>query len=97
MNKAKGGLHMFDFAAIPAIVAICYFTAEVYKVFAAEDKYKHIPVLCAALGGILGAICFVAITDFIPADNIVNAVAIGLASGWAATGVNQTIKQEKEE
>jgi len=78
------------------ILAIYYhFLISVqYKAFAPEDKYKHIPVLCAAVGGVLGVVCYVFITGYIPADNALVAAAIGLASGWAATGVNQTLKQE---
>lgn len=85
---------MNDFIAIPAITVLCYLGSELFKVFASEDKYKHIPVLCGATGGILGVICYLFITGYIPADNVLVAAAIGAVSGWAATGVNQTIKQE---
>ena len=90
---------MTEFVAIPAITVICYFLAQAYKAFAPEDKYKHkhIPVLCGALGGILGVLCYLFITGYIPAENPLVAAAIGLASGWAATGVNQTLKQESGE
>lgn len=85
---------MFDFIAIPAITVICYLLAQAYKSFAPEDRYKHIPVLCGAAGGVTGVICYLFIPGFIPAENVLVAAAIGLVSGWAATGANQSIKQE---
>ena len=85
---------MTEFIAIPAITVLCYFLAQAYKAFAPENKYKHIPVLCGALGGVLGVLCHLLIPGYIPADNTLVAAAVGLASGWAATGVNQSLKQE---
>lgn len=84
---------MSDFIAIPAITVLCYLLAEAYKNFMTEDKYKHIPVLCGALGGIVGILCFLFIPGYIPADNVLVAAATGLVSGWAATGANQVWKQ----
>lgn len=85
---------MTDFIAIPAITVLCYLGAEAFKALVSEDKHKHIPVLCGACGGILGVVCYLFITGYIPADNVLVAAAIGVVSGWAATGANQTIKQE---
>lgn len=84
---------MTDFIAIPAITVLCYVLAEVFKIFAAEDAYKHIPVLCGALGVAFGVVCFLLIPGYIPAENVLVAAAIGAVSGWAATGVNQAWKQ----
>lgn len=84
---------MSDFIAIPAITVICYLLAQAYKSFMAEDMYKHIPVLCGAVGGVVGVLCYLFIPGYIPADNVIVAAAIGLVSGWAATGANQVWKQ----
>ena len=82
-----------DFVAIPAITILCYLAAEVFKLLAGEDKYKAIPALCGLVGGTLGVVCYFCFTGDIPADNPVVAAAVGAVSGWAATGVNQIIKQ----
>lgn len=84
-----------DFVAVPAIVIICYLFAELYKSFMLEPTYKHIPVLCGVLGGILGVLCFLFISGYIPADNVIVATAIGVVSGFASTGANQVWKQNK--
>jgi len=44
------------------------------------------------VGGLLGVVGMLTITDF-PASDILNAVAIGITSGLAATGANQVVKQ----
>lgn len=85
---------MSDFIAIPAITVLVYVAAEIFKVFAAEAAYRHIPVLCGALGVLFGTVCFLLIPGYIPAENAFVAAAIGAVSGWAATGANQSWKQE---
>ena len=47
---------------------------------------------------IFGAISFFVIPDF-PANNIIDAIAVGIASGGLATGINQAIvvQPSKEE
>lgn len=82
-----------DFIAIPAITVLCYLLSEAYKNFASESLYKHIPVLCGVLGGILGVVCFIWMPDYIVAENALVAAAVGIVSGWAATGGNQVLKQ----
>lgn len=87
---------MLDFITIPAIIALCYLGAEVFKIFSSEDKYKHIPTFCALLGLILGVCCFLLLPGFIPAENAVVAAAIGAASGWAATGAYESYRQNNK-
>lgn len=85
---------MSDFIAIPAITVLCYALSEIFKIFVPEDVYKHIPVLCGAVGILFGVIGYLLIPGYIPAENVLVAAAIGAVSGWAATGINQSIKQE---
>lgn len=47
-------------------------------------------------GGVLGALGMNIMPDF-PAADYINAVAVGMVSGLAATGVNQVYKQAKKE
>lgn len=55
-----------------------------------------IPIIMAASGGILGVVGLYTMPDF-PAENLLNAVAVGMANGLAATGVNQLYKQQCKE
>ena len=57
---------------------------------------KIIPVVVGVCGGILGAVALYVIPGF-PANNIMDAIAIGIVNGLASTGVNQIYKQFKKE
>ena len=86
---------MTDFVAFPAIVVICYLVGFTYKKIGNKKLDKFIPSICGTLGAILGVVIFLTIPNFIPADNWAIAVAIGIVSGFAATGINQIYKQLK--
>ena len=47
---------------------------------------------CGVLGGILGVVGLYWIPEY-PAQDIITAIAVGIMSGLAATGVNQVYKQ----
>lgn len=55
-------------------------------------KNELIPVIVGVVGGILGVVGMYVIPDF-PAQDIMNAIAVGITSGLASTGVNQVYKQ----
>lgn len=78
-------------ASVAAITAICYLAGVGCK---ASEKVKDelIPVVCGVTGGILGVAGMYLMPDF-PASDVINAVAIGIVSGLAATGANQVLKQ----
>ncbi len=76
---------------VVAIVAICYLIGEVVKAWTPIDNSK-IPSLMGICGMCLGIAGLYIIPDF-PAKDILNAIAIGGASGLAATGVHQIYKQ----
>jgi hypothetical protein len=90
---------MMTLVAIESLVLIIYVIADLVKIIffsKHQDLYKYIPITCAVIGGVLGAI----IWQFAPGiaaefgwDNIIDSVAIGIASGFASTGVNQAYKQ----
>lgn len=85
-----------SFIAIPAIVIIVYYLAELFKIIFANKPNinKYIPTLCGGIGMILGIICFYLFPESIKsAENAFAAAAIGLFSGLSATGVNQILKQ----
>ena len=82
----------FDFAAIPAITAICYLAALVYKAIQRFDT-RYIPSLCGVLGAALGAAAHASNMIGFPAQDYITAVAVGAVSGLAATGAHQAGKQ----
>ena len=58
-------------------------------------KDEVIPVVCGVAGAALGVVGMYTMPDF-PAQDVINAVAIGIVSGLAATGINQAVKQLKQ-
>lgn len=76
-----------------AIVVICYLIGAGAKV-AKKINDDWIPVIVGVAGGILGAVGMFVIPDF-PATNVMDAIAVGIASGLASTGANQVYKQLK--
>lgn len=58
-------------------------------------KDEAIPVIVGVCGGVLGVVGMFVMPDF-PAHDILNAIAIGIVSGLASTGVNQVWKQAKK-
>ena len=87
---------MTEFVAFPVIVIICYLVGFTCKKIGNEALDKFIPSICGVLGAILGVVIFFTIPNFIPADNWAMAIAIGIVSGFSATGINQIYKQIKE-
>lgn len=80
-------------ASVAAITVICYLAGQFIKVSGLDNKY--IPVIVGVLGGILGVVGLYIMPDF-PAGDIVTAVAVGIVSGLAATGIDQVGKQLKQ-
>jgi Na+/H+-dicarboxylate symporter len=76
-----------------AIVVICYLIGLAIKAIP-KAKDEIIPVAVGVAGGILGVVGMYVIPDF-PANDVLNAVAVGIVSGLASTGVNQAYKQLK--
>lgn len=77
-----------------AIVVITYLVGLGAKNISAI-KNEVIPVIVGVCGGILGVAGMFVMPDF-PAHDILNAIAIGIVSGLASTGVNQVWKQAKK-
>ena len=78
-------------ASVAAITAITYLVGMAVKATEAADKW--IPIICGATGLILGVVAWaMGVPDF-PATDYITAVAVGIVSGLAATGVNQVYKQ----
>lgn len=84
-------INFLDIAAVPVITVIAYLAAECAKLTPLPDNW--LPALCGLVGGILGVVALYASPGIIPATDILTAIAIGVVSGFAATGVHQVGKQ----
>lgn len=77
------------FAVVTSICIIAYLIGEGVKLTGIDTRW--IPTICGVSGGLLGIVGMFTIRDF-PAGDIMNAAAVGIASGLAATGADQSIK-----
>lgn len=78
-----------------AIVVITYLVGYAVKQIP-SIKDNYIPAIVGIVGGILGVVGLYVIPNF-PANDILNAIAVGIISGMASTGANQIIKQVKKD
>lgn len=81
----------FGIASVAAITVIAYLVGIGCKA-AGSVKDELIPVICGCVGAVLGVAGLYLMPDF-PASDVINALAVGIVSGLAATGVNQIYKQ----
>ena len=82
----------FGIVSVAAITVICYLLGLVVKAIPNMDD-KYIPIACGVCGAVLGPVAlYLGVSDF-PATDYMTAVAVGIVSGLAATGVNQVGKQ----
>lgn len=79
-----------EIATVASVVVICYLIGMIIKASPLDDKW--IPICVGIAGGILGAVGMTSIPGY-PADNIMDAIAVGIVSGLASTGANQIGKQ----
>lgn len=85
----------FGIASVAAITLICYMVGIAAKNISwLNDKW--IPTICGVLGAVLGIPAMLIMPDF-PATDYITAISVGIASGLAATGVNQVFKQLKND
>lgn len=82
----------FGIANVAAITVLCYLAAQGLKATSMDNKW--LPAICGALGGVLGVAGMYVMPEY-PATDIITAAAVGVVSGFAATGVNQMYKQMK--
>lgn len=79
-----------EVTTVLGIAVICYLIGLGVKISPLDDKY--IPLIVGVCGGALGALGMSTMADY-PASNFIDAVAVGIASGLAATGTDQVFKQ----
>lgn len=85
-----------DFAQVSTVVSIVVITYLIGLAAKAIPSVKdnYIPIIVGVAGGILGVVGMYVIADF-PANDVLNAISVGIVSGLASTGVNQIYKQVK--
>lgn len=85
-----------ELAPVVGIVLISYLVGMALKAWDAFDDRK-IPVLMAVCGGILGVVAYFVENNLLGSGGILSAIFQGVASGMAATGINQIVKQAQKE
>ena len=84
----------FGIATVVAITVIVYIIGLGVKATTLDNKW--IPAICGLCGIVLGILALrIGMPDF-PATDYLTAAAVGGASGLAATGANQVVKQLKQ-
>lgn len=79
-----------------AITIICFVVGAWLKAFAPSGSNKAIPAALMSLGGALGLAAYFLVPSF-PADNFLDALAVGAVSGAASTGIHQIYRQAEKE
>lgn len=84
----------FGIASVAAITVIAFLVGQIVKATKVDNKW--IPIVCGIVGGLLGVVGMHIIPDF-PATDIITAIAVGIVSGLAATGVKEAVNHLKGE
>ena len=71
---------------VAAISVVAYLIGEGVKLSPLDNRW--IPLICGLCGGALGIAGMYLMADF-PAGDLLSALAVGIASGLAATGANE--------
>lgn len=82
----------FGIASVASITVIAYLVGLFWKKGTKLDD-KWIPIACGVTGLVLGIVAWVIKMPDFPGEDIITAAAIGIVSGFAATGINQISKQ----
>jgi hypothetical protein len=76
--------------SVAAITVIVFLVCQVVKATKLDNKW--LPVIAGACGAALGIVGMLTMPGY-PATDYLTAVAVGIVSGLAATGINQVYKQ----
>lgn len=77
-------------ASVAAITVVCYLICQLIKATTLDSKW--LPVIAGVSGAVLGVVAMYIMPDY-PATDYITAVAVGIVSGLAATGIHQIYKQ----
>ena len=84
-------MESFGMATVVVLTVISYLVGEAVKLIPNVPR-NYIPVICGFVGGALGAVAMHIVPDY-PANDYLTAIAVGIVSGFGATGVHQVYKQ----
>ena len=84
----------FGIASVAGITVICYLIGNIVKNTPLSERW--IPSIVGVAGGLLGLAGLYVMVDF-PATEPLTAIAVGIASGLASTGVHQMSKQLRKD
>lgn len=85
MNLANLGI-----TSVAAITVIVFLVCQAVKATKLDNKW--LPVVAGACGAVLGIVGMLTMPGY-PAKDYLTAIAVGIVSGLAATGINQVYKQ----
>ena len=88
----------YTFITVPVITSIVYAVIDILKTATnkSEKFLRFVPLIACTLGVLFGVIAFYCVPDVLDTTNVFVAIVIGAASGLAATGTNQVVKQLKK-
>ena len=84
----------FGVVSVAAITVICYLVGNICK-WAENFPDERIPSVMGIAGAILGVVAYLTKMPEFKDFHILTAIAVGVVSGFAATGVNQIFKQSE--
>lgn len=76
---------------VGVLTVIVFLICTAVKATALDNKW--LPVIAGASGAVLGVVGMYVMPDF-PATDVLTALAVGIVSGFAATGIHQVYKQQ---
>lgn len=82
-------------ASVAAITVICYLIGNTLK-WMNNFRDEWIPSAMGISGGILGVVAYYTKMPEFDGFHILTAIAVGIVSGLASTGINQVWKQSKK-
>ena len=83
-------MEIMGIGSVAAITVICYLVGMTVRQTPLDNKW--IPSIVGGIGLILGFVGWMVIPDY-PAADILTALAVGIVSGLAATGIDQIYRQ----
>ena len=83
----------FGITGVAAITVICYLIGCTVKAFRLANRF--IPSIVGIVGGFLGIAAMFVMPSY-PAKDPITAIAGGIVSGLAATGLHQAAKQAEK-
>jgi hypothetical protein len=90
----------FGIVSVPVIVVLCLLIGKAWKTSSRLDD-KWIPCVCGASGLVLGVLIWITNgaypVDWFGIGDPWMAAAVGVVSGFAATGLHQAVKQHVKE